>query len=160
LNDTFLWDKPEPFQDLEGVPNIPVANGGSNRGEQLPSDILKQWEGIEKRTLSEFRDLVGKSEKYQIDGEVEARDFMWRGRKVHCNRFLKIDWDLKDPFKHSRIHEKIDKAWADYDKMHAKVSKDKTTEDFANRKEDRTIVEDEAEAAANDNRGESPEPEL
>ena len=92
------------------------------------AENIRQWEELESRVLMELSDLIDSTDSYLIDEEIEALDFVWRGRNVHYEKFLKVNWDcLENPFKDSRIHDRIDEEWAVYDKEH---EHDKVPEDL------------------------------
>ncbi|KAL6720028.1 hypothetical protein ACLMJK_001949 [Lecanora helva] len=123
LEDTFAWTKPEPFRHL-GAPQQ-VESTEQKRRLRETANYLEGWESLESRTLQEFRDLIYSTEVYNIDDEVEARDFVWRDRKVHWERFVKVDLkDAKDPFRDSRIYSKVEEKWTEYEKNNPRVPED------------------------------------
>lgn len=81
-----------------------------------PALDIPAWETLERKVFAELSDMR-KKHKPVRKGEVEHSDFEWRGRKVHCEKFLKVDLDDdKDPFRESNIFEEIEdklKAWDD-----------------------------------------------
>lgn len=77
-----------------------------------------QWKKLEQHTRRELEKLKNGTGLTPIgdDGEVGYVDLVWKGRKVHCETFLKVDLsDPKDAFKSSRILDNINKKMESYD---------------------------------------------
>lgn len=115
-----MWreGKPEPFADLRRQSIDDWERGERESRCDFIDRLHAQWEGIEQETQRKILKLRSTQLPIPIgdDGEVEYVDFVWNGRKVHCETFLKVDLsDPKDGFKSSNILDDFDRKMADYD---------------------------------------------
>ncbi len=124
-----MWTdgKSEPFECLKRGSKV---SWGRCNGESRCDFIDRQhkmWEELEQKTQGELVELRNSHRTSPIgdDGEVEYVNFVWKGRNVRCETFLKVDLsDPKDCFKSSKISSNFEEKMAEYDKS---MSQDKET---------------------------------
>ena len=87
------------------------ARAVSPAGQPLKQE---EWEELERRA---YEDLITRRDSSEsiVDGEVEFVDFTWMKRNVHCEMFLKFDWNVPDPFAYSTILEEVNARLASWD---------------------------------------------
>ena len=58
----------------------------------------------------------------ETSGEIETRRFEYRGRRVYCEKFLRIDWNLQDPMRDSELLNEVNDAMTSWDASHPEPS--------------------------------------
>lgn len=84
-----MWDsKPEPFRA-----EYPVSDNS-----------LQEWLAHEREARKQL-DAARLEAAPETDGsgEIETQKYVYRGRRVYCEKFLNIDWKSKKPTKNSNL---------------------------------------------------------
>ncbi|KAK3170333.1 hypothetical protein OEA41_009720 [Lepraria neglecta] len=74
----------------------------------------EEWEELKRWA---YEDLITRRDSSEsiVDGAVESVDFTGMKRNVHCEMFLKFDWNLPDPSAHSTILKEVNARLASWD---------------------------------------------